>query len=197
MRLRNWIVAPLLALIAFNVSARAAEPTPTVLVRVKSIDGLMADARYLAGLAGQGEAFKQIDGVIPAFLGPKGLAETGLDTSRPWGLYAILKPEIPNSPVVLTLGIVGGCPLRQQVGPKERGGIQFEQSVVSRDGAIEIGHRAVMPAHLLMNQAAQPIGLGEVRIDLDRLIQIGHRARQIVPGDEGASPRGKRHDVLR
>jgi hypothetical protein len=105
MRLRNLIVVPLLALTAFVVPTRAADPTPTVLVRIKSIDGLMADAKYLAGLAGQEEAVKQVDGMIPAVLGPKGLGGTGLDTTRPWGLYAILDPQIPNSPVVALIPV--------------------------------------------------------------------------------------------
>src|SRR5947209_12686680 len=43
--------------------------------------------------------------MIPAFLGPKGVGETGVDPTKPWGLYAVLKPEVPNSPVVVMLPV--------------------------------------------------------------------------------------------
>jgi hypothetical protein len=105
MRLRNWIVTLFAITVATGSpgtqrASAADERTPTLLVRLKSLDGLMADAKYFAGLAGQEEAFKQIEGLIPAFLGPKGLASTGLDPTKPWGLYAILELQIPDSPVV-------------------------------------------------------------------------------------------------
>ncbi|HEY1376942.1 MAG TPA: hypothetical protein VGF55_09110, partial [Gemmataceae bacterium] len=101
MRLRNWIVTPLLAVLAAALPARAADDaaTPTLLVRVKSLDGLMADAKYLAGLAGHEEQARQIEGMLPQFLGPKGLAGTGLDTTKPIGLYGILTPGVQDSAV--------------------------------------------------------------------------------------------------
>jgi hypothetical protein len=54
-----------------------------------------------------------------------------------------------------------------------------------------------MQAHYLMDGSAHQKGAGEVRIDLNRLVQIGHRVRDIVVGEKGESPRGKRHHVLR
>jgi hypothetical protein len=106
MPLPSWVFAPVLALFLAVPATRAAEPsTATLVVRVKSIDGLFADAKYLAGLAGQAEQATQLEKMIPAFVGPKGLAGTGLDTSRPWGMYAILKPELPTSPVVVLIPV--------------------------------------------------------------------------------------------
>lgn len=108
MYMRNWIFAPILALIAAAPAARAADPaatTPTLVVRVKSIDGLIADAKYLAGLAGQEEQANQLEKMLPSFLGPKGLNGTGFDTAKPWGMYAVLKPEIPTSPVVVLIPV--------------------------------------------------------------------------------------------
>jgi hypothetical protein len=93
---------------AISVAAlpvRAADAAPTLVVRVKAIDGLIADGKYLAGLAGHSEQADQFEKMLPAFLGPKGLAGTGLDTTRPWGLYATLKSEIPNSPVVVLIPV--------------------------------------------------------------------------------------------
>jgi hypothetical protein len=105
MRLRNWILAPLMAISVAALPARAADAAPTLVVRVKAIDGLIADAKYLAGLTGHSEQADQFEKMLPAFLGPKGLAGTGLDTARPWGLYATLDPQIPNSPVVVLIPV--------------------------------------------------------------------------------------------
>ena len=83
MRMRKWVAT--LAVFAAAVPARADTPKsvePTVVVRLKSFDGLMADAKYLAELGGQADKAKEIDGVIQALAGPKGLAGTGLDTTR-------------------------------------------------------------------------------------------------------------------
>jgi hypothetical protein len=97
-----------MALTVVVIPARAADPVPaapTLIVRVKSLDGLIADAKYLAHLAGHGEQADQFEKMLPGFLGPKGLAGTGLDTSRPWGMYATLDAAIPNSPVVVMIPV--------------------------------------------------------------------------------------------
>jgi hypothetical protein len=109
MRSPKWIVAGLVVVFVglrpAVAAAADAKPTPTLVVRVKSIDGLLADAKYLAGLAGQEEQAKQFEKMIPSFLGPKGLAGTGLDTSRPLGLYGILDPQMPDRPPVVLLPV--------------------------------------------------------------------------------------------
>ncbi len=70
------------------VPIRAADPTePTVVLRFKSIEGTIADAKYLLGLAGQEEVGKQLEALIDSQVGKNGLVGTGLDTKKPFGLY--------------------------------------------------------------------------------------------------------------
>jgi hypothetical protein len=106
----KWTIAALFLLVAGPrpVPARAADDkptTPTLVVRIKSLDGLIADAKHVARLAGFQEQANQFEKMIPAFVGPKGLAGTGLDPTKPWGLYAVLKPDVPNSPVVVLVPV--------------------------------------------------------------------------------------------
>src|SRR5439155_25466976 len=61
---------------------------PTIVVRLKSLDGIIGDLKYLAGLAGQADKAQEADEAIKAFAGAKGLA--GLDSSRPIAIYAIV-----------------------------------------------------------------------------------------------------------
>ncbi|MDW8266667.1 MAG: hypothetical protein RMJ52_15195, partial [Gemmataceae bacterium] len=83
----------------------AAEPktAPTVTVRLRSIDSLIADFRYLATVAGAEEQAKQIDGVLQSMIGPKGL--DGIDPKRPLGLYATLGPNVIDSTAVLLVPV--------------------------------------------------------------------------------------------
>jgi hypothetical protein len=108
MRVMTWIVAPLLTLAFSDLPARAGDSAgtaPALLVRVKSIDSLIADAKYLAGLAGKGEQADQFEKMIPALLGPKGVAETGLDSTRPLGAYGVLNPQLPMSQAVILIPV--------------------------------------------------------------------------------------------
>lgn len=93
MRSRSFLVA-LLALVGAVLPSRAEDSPkasePTIVLRLKSFDGLIADAKYLAGLAGQADKAQEADAAIQALAGPKGLAGTGLDTSRPIAIYGIV-----------------------------------------------------------------------------------------------------------
>jgi hypothetical protein len=104
MRLRNltWglLVAAAVAIPARADDVRPAEPT--VVVRLKSFDGLLADFRYVADLVGQGDTAKQIDALIPVLAGPQGLAGIGLDPKRPFVAYGTVAPNgIDSSAVVM------------------------------------------------------------------------------------------------
>jgi hypothetical protein len=103
MRTRNlpWL-ALLVGLTLASTAARAADK-PTILLRVSSIDSLLADMRYLVELAGKGEEAKQFEGVLKAFTGPKGLE--GIDTTKPMGLYAKVGPNGIDSEAVVLLPI--------------------------------------------------------------------------------------------
>lgn len=80
-------------------------PEPTIVVRLKSFDGLLKDFKYLGELAGKGEEVKQIDGIVENLPIKNGLAGTGLDTKRPFLLYAVASPDAINSYGVLLLPV--------------------------------------------------------------------------------------------
>lgn len=105
MRIRVSCAIALLGLTTWCLPvARADKPAkPTVVVRLSALDSLVADARYLAELAGKGEEAKQAEGVLKSMTGDKGLE--GLDTTRPMGLYGYLGPNGIDSQVVLLLPI--------------------------------------------------------------------------------------------
>jgi hypothetical protein len=99
MRTTLAVVAAVLA----TAPVWAADPGPTLEVRVRAIDDLLPVAEYLGGLAGQEEQAKQGVAVVRAFAGKKGLE--GVDTKRPIGLYARLTPAVADSPVVLLVPV--------------------------------------------------------------------------------------------
>src|SRR5262249_48945089 len=106
MRIRPFFGAVLLAALFVwqpGHSAEADAARPTVVVRVQSLGALIADARYVVELFGQEEAAKQAEGVLKAMIGPNGLE--GIDTTRPFGVYGQLKPEVPNSPFAIMLPV--------------------------------------------------------------------------------------------
>src|SRR2546421_12616704 len=76
---------------------------PTVIARVKSLDGLIADVFYLAEVAGKTEEVKQGKAFLERFTGPKGVE--GFDTKKPFGLYSKLGPNGIDSEVVVLLPI--------------------------------------------------------------------------------------------
>jgi hypothetical protein len=76
---------------------------PTVILRFASLDALIADARYLVDLVGEAEKAKQIEGVLKALTSEKGLE--GVDTTKPFGLYAQLTADVPSSPYAFVLPV--------------------------------------------------------------------------------------------
>jgi hypothetical protein len=75
---------------------RAGEPAapPTFVVRVRSIDTLIQNAKLLVTLAGREEIAQQVEGLIQAKIGAKGLE--GIDTKRPLGAYGRFGKEIDD-----------------------------------------------------------------------------------------------------
>jgi hypothetical protein len=90
-RLTVWAA---LALAVAPVQALSAEK-PALVVRIKSINGLLEDLKYFAQLGGGKESLDPIDNFLKSLIGEKG-AET-IDPNRPLGLYAILGTEFANS----------------------------------------------------------------------------------------------------
>src|SRR6266478_4550607 len=88
---RRFFFIAVLALTAVVAPARAADSapaTPTLVVRVRSLDSLLADMKYLVSLSGKEGEAKKLDPLI-------GMANSlqGIDKTRPIGVYGLLDPE--------------------------------------------------------------------------------------------------------
>ncbi|MBI1913573.1 MAG: hypothetical protein HYS12_02275 [Planctomycetes bacterium] len=106
MRARCVLFVALLALTVLAAPVRSADDktkTPTLIVRVQSLDGLIADARYLATLAGREEEAKQAEAFLKQFTGEKGIE--GLDTKQPMGLYGYLAGNLIDTQAVVLLPV--------------------------------------------------------------------------------------------
>jgi hypothetical protein len=98
-------------LLALPLVARSAPDTkpdkktalPSVVLRVQSIDELLANFKYLAHIVGRDEDAKKAEDWLMAQTGPKGLE--GIDTKRPLGAYAIVKEDLASSTVVVLIPI--------------------------------------------------------------------------------------------
>ncbi len=87
MRTRWMFGLTLFCVTAFPFLASAQEKKPpTVVVRFRSLDALIQQAKLVATIAGKSEEAKQVEGLIKSRVGPKGLA--GIDLKRPFGGYA-------------------------------------------------------------------------------------------------------------
>jgi hypothetical protein len=97
MRMRLLVgFAAVVAMLA-PVSLRAADPkSPTLVLRVKSIDGLLQDVRYIAKLAGQEDKVQQADGLLKAF-------DLGIDQKKPFGVYVNMAADggMPSAVILI------------------------------------------------------------------------------------------------
>ena len=104
----RWFLGlTLLSLVAVpgpvRAAAEEAASTPTLVVKVRSLDGLLADIEYVAKLAGREEEAKQLQALLKSRAGPKGLE--GIDTHRPLGLYATIDANVTESTGVILVPI--------------------------------------------------------------------------------------------
>jgi hypothetical protein len=113
-RLVPWLVLAGLMLALPAARSRAddakssdSEPaTPfkaALVLRIQSLDELIADARYLAKLAGREAETKEFEKMLKSKTGPKGLE--GIDTKKPIGAYGVLKAKLDESQGVLMVPI--------------------------------------------------------------------------------------------
>src|SRR5437773_1305819 len=91
-------ISPYLACVCLVVGASATraadarDQAPAFTLQIRSLDRVLEDAKYLATLAGKEEEAKQLDGLVKARIGPKGLE--GIDTKRPLGMYSVLRRNV-------------------------------------------------------------------------------------------------------
>jgi hypothetical protein len=104
---RRFFFVAVLGLAALSAPPRlcaADAAAPTLVVRVRSIDSLLADLKYLTSVAGRGDEAKQLDAQLKKAF-PKGFQ--GIDSKRPLGLYAFLDADgvLKESKVVVLLPV--------------------------------------------------------------------------------------------
>lgn len=97
-------LVPCLALLGLVFLPAAARPeddaklktsSPALVIRLRSLDGILADLHYLAAQVGKEEEAKQAEAMLKEKVGDKGLE--GIDMSKPIGLYLIAGPNGTDS----------------------------------------------------------------------------------------------------
>ncbi len=93
------------ALLATALFAPAADPVgPAVEIRIRSVNDLLEYGEYLGDIAGQGEQAKQGVAFARAVTNAKTGLE-GIDPNRPIAGYALVTPDVVNTPVVIVLPV--------------------------------------------------------------------------------------------
>jgi hypothetical protein len=106
MRMRCWAVAAVaLAAVLSPGRATAQKMTePTVEVRLRSVNDLLERGEYVAGLVGKEEPVKQVRDFIKQ-LSTDGKGIEGIDPKQPFAAYAVLTPNVQDSPVVVMVPV--------------------------------------------------------------------------------------------
>src|SRR3954463_2458239 len=104
----RWRAIPaLLCCLLILGPAPAAEPEssfkPTAVMRLKPLEDLIGDLRYLVKQLDREEEAKQIEGLLKSRTGPNGLE--GIDTKKPLGVYGTLTSPLDQSQVVVLVPI--------------------------------------------------------------------------------------------
>ena len=81
--------ALLLLMLAGAVPVQAQDAPPTLLVQVRSLETVLENIKLLVALSGRENIANQVEGLIKAKIGPKGLE--GIDLKRPFGAYGQFK----------------------------------------------------------------------------------------------------------
>lgn len=123
MRLKFLAAVALAFAAAGPVHAQPAEPT--VEIRLRSVDDILDKVEYVAGLAGQEEAPKQIRALVKQ-LSADGKGVEGVDPKRPFGAYASMTDDVISSPVVVMVPIADQARFLDML--KERAGIVPEKA---------------------------------------------------------------------
>jgi hypothetical protein len=102
--MRTALLSMSLLLAAVGPAAAAGKLSEqTLILRAASLDTLVADAKFLAELAGADDQLKAAEKYLKSLTNDKGLE--GVDTAKPMGLYSKLTENGFDSPVILMLPI--------------------------------------------------------------------------------------------
>jgi hypothetical protein len=108
MRIRTWTVAAIFASALAAIlptNAIAQKPTePTIEIRLRSVNDLLNKAEYIGGLIDKEDPVKQVRGLVEQ-LSAEGKGLEGIDTKKPFGVYAVLTQDIQSSPVIVMVPI--------------------------------------------------------------------------------------------
>src|SRR5438128_590654 len=104
--------------------ASAQPAAPTVEVRVRSVNDLVARFEYVAGLVGKDNEAKQVREVLKV-LAADGKGLEGVDPDKPIGAYVTLAKEVETSPFVVMVPIADEKRFLQML--KERANIEPEK----------------------------------------------------------------------
>lgn len=91
---KRYLGSLLLVAVLPLVAQAGGADKPAVVVRVRSLDALVDNAKLLITLAGHEEIARQVEGLIKAKIGVQGLE--GIDPSRPFGAYARFGQQIDD-----------------------------------------------------------------------------------------------------
>ncbi|MFM7148751.1 MAG: hypothetical protein ACKO23_02815, partial [Gemmataceae bacterium] len=89
--------------LAADAPASAPPAKPVLLLRMKPLEELIADMRFLGSELGREQEGKQLEELLKAQTGPNGLE--GVDARKPFGLFATVKPSLTQSEIVLLLPV--------------------------------------------------------------------------------------------
>jgi hypothetical protein len=194
----------LVCLAGLPVAARAAgdrAATPTVVVRLESIDGLLANAQYLAALTGHEEQVKQFQGMLKSKTGDKGLE--GIDAKKPLGLYGTVGTQGFDSTAVLLIpvsdekaflallenvnlkaekGQGGLYTVTSDSGPGVTGYLRFANGYAYATAALGTKENALSKDSLLDPEKVLPAGKGDTVSAVVRLDQIPDNIKQLALG---------------
>lgn len=113
---------------------------PAVELRLKSVNDLLDYLEYVGRVVNQDEQAKQLVGLVKAFSTAKGLE--GVDTKRPFGMYASVTPNVVDSPVVVMIpvadeeAVLNLLRTRLSLGPKKGDDGVYELKVPNVPAAV-------------------------------------------------------------
>ncbi|HEY1860779.1 MAG TPA: hypothetical protein VGG61_10515 [Gemmataceae bacterium] len=88
---------------AKDVDKATKADSPGLIVRIRSIDGVLGDFKYLAKVIGKEDKAEEIEKFVLSAAGKDGLS--GFDTKRPIGLYGTVGPAVVDSTAVALIPI--------------------------------------------------------------------------------------------